>query len=173
MKKHLLFLCFIPLAGAVALPAAAEDVPSLVVHHWYGNDHYPVALTDYNKIKIGENNYTLQSPSGKPDITLDSKTYPRFSVENVSSDNVVTSQQQVADNIASPALTYCQTTQSLIAASADADFTITVFNAAGQQVLSGNVAEGHELSVASLPAGIYFAVANNSNTNLTLKFAKH
>lgn len=171
MKNRLLFLCFLTMSG-LNLPSHAEDVPSLVVHHYYGNDSYPVSLEDYNKIKIGENSYTLQSPSGKPDITLSYNTYPRFSVENVSSDDIVTSQQQVAYDHTEAVLIYCAVTQSLLATTSDGDFAVAVFNAAGQRMLSGSLGDGRELSVASLPAGIYFAVAAD-DSNITLKFAKH
>ncbi len=181
MKKHLLFLCFIPLLGAATLPAhAADDAsttetePMLVVHHYYGNDSYPVKLTDYNRINIGQgDNYTLVSNTAdKPDITLSSKTYPRFSVKAMPKD-VVTSQEQVADGIAGSTLIYCAATQSLKATSPDADFTVAVFNASGQQLLSGRVGSDRELSVASLPSGIYIAATTDKTSNFTLKFAKH
>lgn len=166
--------------GGGALTAQADDaststepVPSLVVHHYYGVDTYPVALTDYNKVKIGEDGYTLQSPSGKPDITLGYQQYPRFSVQNVAAKDVVTSEDEVAADIAEAALTYCTATQTLKATASDAAFAVMVFNAAGQKILSGLVNANHELSVAALPAGIYVAVANDDTANYTLKFAKH
>ncbi len=53
MKNRLLFLCLVSMMGGGALTAQADDasksnepVPSLVVHHYYGVDTYPVALTD-------------------------------------------------------------------------------------------------------------------------------
>lgn len=171
MKNHLLFLCFLTLSG-LSLPMQAEDVPSLVVHHYHGDDYYPVSLTDYNRINIGENNYTLVSPSGKPDITLSYKTYPRFSVENKSSDEIVTSQSEVAGDIAEAAVTYCRATQTLKSDNG-AEYVVIVFNAAGQQILSGTVGEGREQSVKFLPGGIYIAIATGNHTTQSIKFAKH
>ncbi len=179
MKKHLLFLCFIPLLGTTALPAYADGEtdpgtePMLVVHHYYGNDSYPVKLTDYNKIKIDQGDtYTLVSNNtNNNDITLSSKTYPRFSVQTLPS-NIVTSQEQVAQDVVESVLTYCAATLSLKATSGEDNLKVIIFNAAGQQILSGRIASGRELSVASLPAGIYIAAADGCGDHQTLKFTK-
>lgn len=186
MKNSLLFLCALPVAIMAPVQMQAEDntssteTPSLVIHHWYGVDTYPVSLEDYNKIRLNnDNTYTLIPARDKrvdgsavAALTLNSDTYPRFSVENVKTKDVVTSQEEVADEIAEATLVYCAATQSLTVTGAEAGCSVAVFNAAGQRMLSGYVSDSHDLSVASLPAGIYIAVATDTANN-TIKFAKH
>lgn len=169
MKKITSFL----FALTALTPSAfgeTETVPSLVVGHYYGVDSYPVHLSDYNHIEIGEDHYTLKANNASdPDIKLSYSQYPKFWVEDVAKD-IPTSVETVAQDIIA-LIEYSNASQSLASLAKD-DLQIAVFNIEGKLMLSGILKAECEFPVASLPAGIFVARAADNTSIHTIKFIK-
>ena len=169
MKKILIFVAALM---AVSSSLSAEKVPSLVIGHYYGNDTYPVSLTDFNRIEVGDDHYTLKANNTNvKDQVLSYSQYPRFWVENVEKDDIVTSENKIEVPGKETLVVYNPNSHELRSFTGER-FSAEVYTIGGRMVMRGAATRDGNISVELLPAGIYIANTQTEGKTITIKFAK-
>lgn len=166
MNKPILLLTAVAAVVPTAWGADQDLVPSLVI----GDKEYVLPRSEYNKIVINhDGTITLESnePGGE-NITLNWADASRVYVQDMPADEISTSIETIEADARESRLTYDATSLTLGTDSGESLY-VTVYNLAGQAVLSGRVGGLRgSLSVALLPEGMYIASANG----MSLKFIK-
>ena len=168
MKKPLLILAAL---AAVTPAVMGEDlVPSLVI----GTEHV-LPRSEYTKIVINhaDGTYTLVSNvSAENNVTLSFANSPYITLQNVPTSDITTSIGTIIADSREATLTYDVTTAALICDAAEG-LEVVVYNVGGQVMLTGRVGGvSGELSVSSLPEGMYIATVKGMESGQSLKFIK-
>ena len=166
MNKPLLILAAL---AAVTPSVWGEDlVPSLVI----GTEHV-LPRSEYTKIVINhaDGTYTLVSNvSAENNVTLSFADKPYITLQNVPASDITTSLGTIIADSREATLTYDVTTAALICEAAEG-LEVVVYNVGGQVMLTGRVGGvSGELSVSSLPEGMYIATVKGIGQSL--KFIK-
>ncbi|MDE6648299.1 MAG: T9SS type A sorting domain-containing protein [Muribaculaceae bacterium] len=149
---------------------AQEAVPCLI---FTGNSdtEYCIDLDKLNRLTFGDDGITVSSSSDstQPEVTLLYSLFHHLEIGNASPTDPAGADAVEAES--GSQLRYIADTRSIaLDSSSEAPYSIGIFSLKGTLIASSKMSAGQTLSVGSLTAGTYIAVATNGNNQLTLKF---
>lgn len=148
----------------------AGEVPCFVFTGDSGKER-ALDLEKYNRISFSDNSFTVTSSvnSEVEAVSLDYSMFNRVEFKNSIPSETGGIVSATGENRLGLIFASGPKTLRLVSPAED-NFAVSVYSATGQCVASSALYPGEEMSLSHLPSGIYIAVANNEDSQLTLKF---
>lgn len=154
-------------------PAKAQEATPCLIFTGNSDTPYNIALDKLNRVTFGDDGFIVSSSSdtAQPEVTLLYSLFNRLKV----GDAVPTASTPAGINDieadGNSCLRYLADSKTIVLDStSDEPYSIGIFSLNGMLIATSKMSAGQSLSVESLTAGSYIAVAFNGNSKLTVKF---
>ncbi len=168
-RKYVRASCALSVCLCASSAAFADtEVPCLVLSGQAQSERH-IDLSKLNRITFGPESMTVSSADGKDAQELLYSLYHHIEIKSAVPD--IETGIVLNPTSENASMRYLADTRSLkIEAAQDSRFKTGVFDIKGTLVMTAEIAGGESLSVESLAAGTYVAVATDGTVTLSIKF---
>ncbi len=150
---------------------AETKVPCLIFSGNAEKEHC-IDLASFNRITFGDNSMIISSSQdvGKKSVELLYSLYHHIEIGNEIPTETGASIDIISKDSSSRIYVDAQSRLLYLQTKSNTKFQIGVFNVSGNMLIASELSDGDAVTLESLSAGVYIAVASDGNSKLVIKF---